>query len=141
MMKMMKGGCCCGSVQYNLLTALQGTYYCHCRDCQILSGSAYHVLGIVERDALVVLSGELTAYTKSADSGYDMTREFCSTCGTPLFLKGERFPELAMFTVSSLDNPEAAQPSFQIWTTSKVSWSTIRDELKSFPHGALDGSA
>ena len=138
---MVKGGCCCGAVRYELSTDLQGVYYCHCRDCQILSGSVYHVLGIVERDSLSVEPDKLTTYATAAESGFKMAREFCPSCGTPLFLKGDRFPEIVMFTISSLDNPEVTQPSFEIWTSSKIPWADIRADIESFPRGALDGSA
>ena len=134
----MKGRCLCGSVQYELTARPQDVYYCHCRDCQILSGSAFHVLGIVERDSINILSGEIARYQHTTDSGFTMTREFCPECGTPLFVRSTRFPEVEMFTVSALEEPESVEPSFQIWSASKISWSTIDVELRSFPHGALD---
>lgn len=137
----MKGGCFCGSVQYEILPDPQDAYYCHCRDCQILSGSPFHVLAIAERRSIKVLSGELALFKHTADSGSEMTREFCPKCGTPLFVKSTRFPEIGMFTVSTLEDPESMKPSFEIWTTSRISWSNIRDELESFPRGALDGKA
>ena len=137
---MIDGRCLCGSISYELLSEPEDVYYCHCRDCQILSGSAFHVLGVVRHDSLRILSGEVAAYTHSTESGSQMTREFCPRCGTPLFVRSTRFPEIQMFTVSTLVEPESVKPSFEIWTTSKVSWSEIRDELKSFPQGALDGS-
>jgi hypothetical protein len=137
----MKGGCFCGSIRYVLLSMPEDVYYCHCRDCQILSGSAFHVLGIMTRGSIKILSGDLTGYAHSTDSGSEMTREFCPKCGTPLFLKSTRFPEIEMFTVSSLEELDNVQPSFEIWSTRKVSWSDIDGELKSFPCGALDGTA
>jgi hypothetical protein len=137
----MKGGCFCGSLRYVLLSKPEDVYYCHCRDCQILSGSAFHVLGIMKRGSIMILSGGLTRYAHSTDSGSEMTREFCPKCGTPLFLKSTRFPEIEMFTASSLEEPDGVQPSFEIWFTSKISWSDIDSELKSFPHGPLDGTA
>ena len=63
------------------------------------------MLGIVPRVSLQVASGQLSSYAKTADSGHAMVREFCTACGTLLFLKGARFPEIVMFTVSSLDDP------------------------------------
>lgn len=137
----MQGGCFCGSVRYEVQPEPREAYYCHCRDCQVLSGAPFHVLAIAERSAVKVLSGELAAYRHKADSGSEMTREFCPKCGTPLFVKSTRFPEIAMFTPSTLDEPESVQPTFQIWTTSKISWSNIRDELASFPRGVLDGGS
>ena len=96
------------------------------------------MLGIVPRVSLQVASGQLSSYAKTADSGHAMVREFCTACGTLLFLKGARFPEIVMFTVSSLDDPEAIRPGFQIWTVSQRSWSRIHADVQSFQRGALD---
>lgn len=134
----MKGQCFCGSVKYELTSKLQDSYYCHCRDCQYLSGSPFHVLGIVDKGSIHLLSGILSEYKHSAKDGADMTREFCKDCGTPLFITSTRFENIQMFTVNSLDQPELVKPSFQIWTKSRVSWACIQPEISSFPHGAFD---
>jgi len=134
----MKGKCFCGAVCYDLASEPEQVYYCHCRDCQISSGSAYHVLGVVNRASLLLQSGELSEYTATTDSGSKMTREFCSKCGTPLFLKSTRFPDIQMFTISTLEQPEGMQPSFEIWTASKISWAEISSEIESYTRGAPD---
>ena len=135
----MNGGCFCGSIRYELLSKPEDVYYCHCRDCQILSGSAFHVLGIIKSESIRIISGEPARYAHRTASGSEMTREFCPECGTPLFLKSTRFSEIKMFTVSSLEEPDSVKPSFEIWSASRASWSKIDGELKSFPHDALDG--
>ncbi len=135
----MKGKCFCGAVKYELTSQPQDAYYCHCRDCQYLSGSLFHVLGIVDRGSINLISGELSEYRHYAQDGSGMTREFCSNCGTPLFVTSTRFEDIQMFTVSTLNEPEKVIPSFEIWTTSKVSWANIQPGIDSFPHGALDG--
>ena len=134
----MKGRCFCGSVRYELTSKPQDSYYCHCRDCQYLSGSPFHVLGIVKRGSIHLISGELSEYKHSAQDGSGMTREFCPKCGTPVFVTSTRFEDIQMFTVNTLDEPEAVKPSFEIWTTSKVSWAKIQLEMNNFPQGALD---
>ena len=68
-----------------------------------------------------------------------MSREFCTKCGTPLFVTSTRFKDIQMFIVNTLDVPESVKPSFEIWTSSKVSWANIQPGINSFSHGALDG--
>jgi len=131
----MKGQCFCGSIRYELTKEVEDAYYCHCRDCQILSGSAFHVLGIVPRGSVNILCGELCMYEHQAASGFVMTREFCCKCGTPLFASSTRFKQIQMFMLSTLENPIAIQPKFEIWCDSKVSWFKITDEINSFPKG------
>jgi len=135
----MKGRCFCGAVKYQLTSQPQDSYYCHCRDCQYLSGSPFHVLGIVGRGSIDLITGELSEYKHSAQDGSRMTREFCTKCGTPLFITSSRFEDIQMFTVNTLDEPESVKPSFEIWNTSKVSWANIEPGINSYPHGALDG--
>jgi hypothetical protein len=134
----MKGGCLCGSVRYELTSPPQEAYYCHCRDCQYLSGSPFHVLGIVERESINLTSGEISEYTHEAQDGSGMKREFCTKCGTPLFVTSTRFQDIQMFTVNTLDEPDSITPSFEIWTSSKVTWANIQLNNNSFKHGALD---
>jgi len=135
----MKGRCFCGEILYRLSSPPQEAYYCHCRDCQYLSGSPFHVLAIVKRGSIELISGATSKHQHKTQDGSDMTREFCSKCGTPLFLSSSRFNDIQMFTVNSLDDPEAIKPSYQIWTTSKVSWTEIDPKITSHAHGALDG--
>ena len=134
----MKGGCFCGSVRYELTLPLQQAYYCHCRDCQYFSGSAFHVLGVTERDAIRLVSGTLSKYRYVIRGGSEMKREFCKECGTPLFVISSRFQEIRMFSVSTLDEPESIAPSFEIWTCSKVSWADVQSDITSFLRGASD---
>lgn len=137
----MKGSCFCKSIRYELLSQPEDVYYCHCRDCRIQSGSAFHVLGIVRRENVMTLAGAPTRFTHSTASGYEMTRSFCGDCGTPLFLESTRFPDIVMFTVSSLEESDRVEPRFQIWTAHRVSWSEIGREIASYPRGALDDPA
>jgi len=84
----MNGKCFCGSVQFTLKEQLKDAYYCHCRDCQMLSGSAFRVFGIVPTGSVEILAGVLETYTHIAESGFEMRRSHCSKCATPLFVSG-----------------------------------------------------
>jgi len=134
----MNGECLCGSVKYELTEQIQDTYYCHCRDCQVLSGSAFRVLGIVSRNSLKIKSGEISTYDHKTESGFEMVRSYCIQCATPLFVSSTRFPDMHMLMVSTLNNTALVDPSFQIWCSSMVSWAKVSIGIRSHPHGALD---
>ncbi len=136
----MKGRCFCGSVEYELTSPIQDSYYCHCRDCQYMSGSSFRVLGIVGSDSLDFKSGELSEFEHKTQDGSVMKRYFCPRCGTPLYNTSTRFRDIQMLCVNTLDEPEAVKPSMEIWTTSKVTWAHIDPDIMSHPYGALDGS-
>ena len=134
----MKGRCLCGAGQYELSSPPQQAYYCHCRDCQYLSGSTFHLLAIIERGGINRISGELGKFKHPTEDGSEMSREFCIKCGTPLFVTSTRFEDIEMFTLNSLDDPEVIDPSFEIWTRSKRSSAHIAPDIASYATGALD---
>ncbi len=130
--KSKSGGCLCGAVRYEACPIENSAYYCHCRDCQIGSASAFTVAVFTKESDFRVLSGELTSYEKTVDSGRKLRRLFCASCGTPLCWTGEGFPDVVLVSLSSLDDPEAYQPVHEGWTNSAVSWNRIRDDIQSF---------
>ena len=136
----MQGQCFCGAIRYQLKTPPQSAYYCHCRDCQYLAGGPFHVLAIVERGAIDLQSGKPGVYRHPTQDGSQMSREFCQSCGTPLFFTSSRWDDSQMITLSSLDDPDVLSPSFEIWTRSKRSWAHIEPGITSFAYGALDGN-
>ena len=134
----MNGSCLCGSLQFKLNEEIKVAYYCHCRDCQILSGSAFRVIGIVPASSINISTGNISEFRHQSESGFEMIRQNCDTCATPLFVKSARFPDIQMFMVSALENPNIVSPSFEIWCSSKVSWSNISNEIVGFSKGSED---
>ncbi len=133
MEKLMTGGCLCASVRYEARPKPSTAYYCHCRDCQIGSGSAFHAAVLVEQSSFRLLSGVIATYSKVADSGNTIARAFCPDCGTPLYWTGAGFPDLVILTISRLDDADAITPSRELWTDSAVSWCRIQEGIESFP--------
>ena len=133
MVTLVTGGCLCGRVRYQANPRPDTAYYCHCRDCQIGSSSAFSVAIFSEADDFHLTSGELSTFSQTADSGRRIHRKFCSGCGTAVAWTGEGFPDVVLVSLSSLDDPEAYQPVREIWTKSRVSWCRISDSVQSFP--------
>ena len=127
------GGCLCQGVRYTAKPMEDSAYYCHCRDCQIGSSSAFTVACFCAESDFALTKGTLTTYSKLADSGRRVDRNFCGQCGTPLSWAGEGFPGFVLISLSSLDEPDAFQPVHEGWTDNAVSWSTIGDHVLSFP--------
>ena len=64
-------------------------------------------------------------------SSRDAERYFCRECGTQLALRDE--PDFLDVTLASLDNPEAVRPAYHIWTTSRIGWFDLADDLPRYP--------
>lgn len=129
------GGCLCGAVQFVCSGKLGPAVYCHCADCRKSSGSAFHVGVPLETKSFKIISGAPKSFTKRADSGHELTRYFCSDCGSPLYNSISRRPEMVFIKAGALDNPKLVEPNCQIWTRSSVAWSIIETELPGHEKG------
>jgi len=110
------GRCLCGAVSFKLVTEPLATRICWCRDCQHLAANGSVNL-LVPTDGLH-FSGVLSEYTKIADSGDEVTRQFCPKCGAHLFAKSSNRPEFQVVRAGNLDDPSSIQPSANIWAAS-----------------------
>jgi hypothetical protein len=133
--KVITGGCLCGAVRYEYAGEVGESSYCHCDDCKRATGGPYTV-GVVSVAArLRIVRGKVKGYTTKADSGRNITREFCPECGSPLFTRAEKCPDLVFIKAGSLDNPEVVRPSCQTWTERAVPWAYIDEHLPRYPKG------
>ena len=96
--------CLCGAVQATLTEQPLTQFYCHCDDCQAVSGGAYVALAMFPLHALRIIQGETFTWKLR-----ELPRERCAVCGTQLFV---RLPEQAACVVKgellpeSMRNPE-----------------------------------
>ena len=60
--------------------------------------------------AAFTVTGRTNDYPSVADSGNQMHRRFCPTCGTPLFSEAEARPHLIFVRVGTFDHPNLADP-------------------------------
>ena len=121
----MEGGCLCGAVRFSLASKPFDAGWCHCRTCQLNSGSPAMVFAAVPVGDYRIEQGEV-ATVKSSDFGH---RGFCRDCGTPLYMRVDYEPETLDFSVATLDDPEAVAPEFHIFWTSRIAWAEPADRL------------
>jgi hypothetical protein len=123
----LEGGCLCGAVRYRISAEPRSADYCQCRMCRRAAGAP-----VVAR--LTVANG-FFSWTRSDPAVYrssaDAERFFCRECGTQLALRDE--PDFLDVTLASLDDPEAVRPTYHIWTTSRIGWFDIADDLPRYP--------
>ena len=121
------GGCFCRAVRFTVTAPATPFVVCHCRDCQYASGGApAHVL-VVPRDGLEIASGNdaLRSFKSVADSGREVTRQFCSVCGTPVFEVLELEPDIRLVKVGTLDDATGLQVDATAWTVSAQPWAQV----------------
>jgi hypothetical protein len=100
------GGCLCGALRYATEGEPARIVYCHCRFCQRATGSAYLVELMYAKTHFRLTQGRPATYDlTSAGSGKRVTINFCSTCGTKLFLDLARVPDDIGLYAGTLDDP------------------------------------
>jgi hypothetical protein len=126
------GGCLCGSVRFACNGPLGAAAYCHCADCRKCTGSAFNVSVGVERSDFEITAGSPKGFTKTGDSGNELTRHFCPDCGSPLFTSSPGHPDRVYVKAGAFDDPALIQPAYQSWTRSSAPWATIEPGLQSY---------
>jgi hypothetical protein len=131
MKNQLEGGCLCGAVRYLLTAAPNYVYFCHCRDCQRESGSPF-VTDMNADRATLQITGPLTRYTRTGDSGRSVHRNFCTHCGTTLLTEFDVDPEHVSIKACSLDDPSVAIPDRHLFVSRKQPWLEISDGLSKY---------
>lgn len=133
----LKGSCLCGSIKYKLLALPMRVNCCHCRDCQIKTGSAFVVNIIIERSNVQLTSA--TQPFNTDESGGTFTAR-CPTCYVSLW---NTYPsdgdKLLYVRAGTLENTKDIYPDVHYFTRTKADWVTIPEGVKSYVADAPEG--
>jgi hypothetical protein len=79
--KILKGSCLCGSIRYCVTQQPSQFYFCHCQQCQKVTGSGFAANLIAPVDSVIWESGEdlLTHFDHPTRA---FSKTFCSQCGS-----------------------------------------------------------
>jgi hypothetical protein len=122
-----EGGCACGAVRYELMSAPFDTGWCHCRTCRLVSGAPAMVFSTVPTKDFRFTrgEGEMRIFPSSSFG----RRRFCGKCGTPLTIEVDHQPGTIDFPVATLDDPDPVTPGFHIFRASRIAWFETADDL------------
>ena len=130
------GGCLCGAMRFRISAEPIVSRICWCRDCQHISSNGT-VNAIFPSDAITI-TGTPAEYVRTADSGNQVRRRFCATCGSHLFADSTGRAGLTVVRMGTLDEPSSISPSSNIWASSAPVWACLdttlgRDEKQPAP--------
>lgn len=118
------GGCLCGAVRYAASAPPLMARMCFCRVCQYLAcGNA--AVNAAFPSAAVTFTGTIKDYVSTADSGTEMHRGFCPTCGVHITSAAATRPETVFIRAGTLDNPGLVTPTAAIWMDSAPRWACL----------------
>lgn len=83
--------CLCGAVALELRGEPIQQFYCHCDDCQAVSGGAYVSVALFPVDAVTVLRGETTTWTYKT-----LPRHRCTVCGGAVMAEVPGFDQIGI---------------------------------------------
>lgn len=118
-----EGGCLCGAVRYSVAWPPILIATCSCKNCQKQAGSALSVIAMVSKETMK-LSGTLSAYADTGESGGAVLRKFCGNCGSPVLseVPAAAAQGIGIIKVGTLDQIEDVKPTLHYWTCSAPHW-------------------
>jgi len=127
---MYKGGCCCGTVKFEINSGIESIVFCHCSQCRKLQGSAFASNGIVDSDNFKITAGQqdLTAHKLTEAQ----TRYFCKHCGSPIKSENSKMPGKVRIRLGTIDGDIIEQPQAHIFVGSKANWENICDNVPQY---------
>ena len=125
------GQCLCGAVRYRGETEPQFQGKCYCTDCRKTSAAGHAAMMGFAADALRI-TGDVTEFHSRADSGADVIRAFCPTCGTGIHSRNSKMPGLIFLRASTLDDPNLFTPQMIVWAARAPAWDPVNPDVPAF---------
>jgi hypothetical protein len=127
----LRGGCLCGKVRYEIRAEPAMGGNCHCLNCQKTSGAghAFHLMFPAEAFSI---AGKTHAYNWTADSGNTVTSHFCPNCGSPIFGNSTGFAGMVTVRAASLDDSSGFSPQVAVYAKRAQSWDPVAPGIPAF---------
>ena len=118
-----RGSCHCGQITYEADVDPATAQICNCRDCQMLTGTAFRASVRAPKATFRLLTGQPKSYVKTADSGTRRRHSFCPNCGTSVHATADtEDPPTYSLRVGCLDERAQLAPKKRLWCKSALPW-------------------
>ena len=130
----MDGRCTCGAVRYRVTAKPIIVHCCHCSWCQRETGTAFALNAVVEADNVTLLAGSPETVLTPSLSGKGQKIVRCPTCRVAVWSHYPQAGEKICFVrVGTLDTPDRAPPDVHIYTSTKLPWVVLNDDIPAVP--------
>jgi hypothetical protein len=131
----MQASCQCGKLSATVADGAEPTtIMCHCIACQRRSGSPFGTIAYFPKEA-VAISGSPREFTRPTDNGYSFTTGFCPDCGSTLYAKASRMPDITGVPVGAFADPSFPQPVRSVYEQGMHAWVALPDGTTHHPRG------
>jgi hypothetical protein len=134
---MIRGGCLCGAIRFEVGRFVGPFEFCHCSRCRKASGSAFTAMIGVRAEDVSWISGRdaiirFEAPVLKHPPGFRTA--FCGRCGAPMpiFNEDDDWFEIA---AGVLDEDPILRPDRHIFIECRSPWYEIRDDLPQLTKG------
>jgi len=107
--------------------------FCHCKQCQRASGTAFAANAPVRTKYFELFSG--SELVSDYESSPGKLRSFCRRCGSPVWTRRTTEPDLLRLRLGSLDGDPGRRPLGHVWVSAAAPWYAILDSLPQYPEG------
>ena len=121
------GGCLCGKARFNVNGKILRSGVCHCRYCQLRSGSAFGVSLWFDFKDFKTNIKKLKSYKFITENGNRFKTFFCKNCGTTLYWKISHFKNQIAIAGGAFDPPNQwIKAQREIFSRSKMKFISIK---------------
>jgi len=75
------------------------------------------------------LRGQVASYDDENDAGEPVRRNFCNTCGSPIYSEILTQGDLIALKVGTLDDTSGLEPQSQVWCIRKHDWLSLGADI------------
>lgn len=129
-----RASCQCGQLKLNASRDPEFVIACNCKACQKRTGSPFGTGQYFRRDDVSV-TGAISNWARTAESGLSLTNHFCPTCGTTLFWSLELRPDHFGVALGAFDTVPMT-PTRAIWMQEKLDWVRFPQDWDTFDKGS-----
>jgi hypothetical protein len=132
------GQCLCGAVRYQGDAEPRFQVKCYCIDCRKVSAAGHAaMMGFPATE--IAVHGATKEYHSKADSGADVCRAFCPTCGAGIYARNAAMPGMIFLRASTLDDPNLFAPQLVVYAARAPAWDPVTPGIPAFAKGPPAG--
>jgi hypothetical protein len=134
-MEPLLASCQCGNLTAAIDPGADSTVVmCHCLDCQRRSGSQFGSIAYFPADA-VIIAGQASEFARPTDAGNTFTTGFCPVCGSTIYARASRMPEIVGVTIGTLADPTLPAPVRSVYEQSRHHWIAVPESATRHARG------
>jgi len=129
-----KAQCQCGQLTAEVPEKSLITIACHCIACQRRTGAPFGVLAYYRRSQ-VKAEGDAKSYKRVSAEGNAVETFFCPVCGSTVYLKLGKQPDLIGIAIGAIDDPAPRAPTWSVWEETRHHWIAMPENVRRFEQG------